>query len=142
MLTDVLIALHACNTATDEALFKAIKLQAALVLCAPCCHQELRPQIDCVVPGLDTVLKFGILLERQAALVTDGLRALLLECFGYKTSVFEFISTEHTSKNIMIAAIKAFKTSDRKAALLQIDALKSAFGIHHHYLETLLTKDL
>ena len=74
-------------------------------------------------------MKFGILMERQAELLTDGLRALLLEASGYRTSVFEFISTEHTSKNIMIAAVKAKKPPDRAAALQQIAALKKAFGI-------------
>ncbi len=136
---DVLIALHACNTATDDALFKAIKLEIPLILCAPCCHQELRPQLQCSVPGLKQTLKFGILLERQAELVTDGLRALLLEAFGYKTSVFEFISTEHTSKNLMIAATKT--AQGRPAGqrfLARLDALKRAFGIRNQALESLL----
>jgi hypothetical protein len=139
--TDVLIALHACDTATDQALFKAITSQASLVLCAPCCHKELRLQMRCALPGLEKVLKSGILLERQAELVTDGLRALLLEAFGYKTSVFEFIATEHTSKNIMIAGVKTAKTPDRKTLLGQIDALKQAFGIKMQSLEALLMSD-
>jgi SAM-dependent methyltransferase len=137
---DVLIALHACDTATDEALFKAITSQAALVLCAPCCHQELRPQMRCAVPGLDAVLQSGILLERQAEVVTDGLRALLLEAFGYKTSVFEFIATEHTSKNVMIAGIKTSESPDRKRILEQVEGLKTAFGIKTQYLEALLAQ--
>lgn len=136
--TDVLIALHACNTATDEALFQAIKHQVPLVVCAPCCHQELRPQFRCTVAGLDRALKFGILLERQAELVTDGLRALLLEAFGYKTAVFEFIATEHTSKNTMIAATKAATSGDRADMLRQFAALKNAFGIRSQFLESLL----
>jgi len=140
--TDVLIALHACDTATDEALFKAIKAEASLVLCAPCCHKELRPRMRCALPGLQRVLKFGILEERQAELLTDGLRALLLEAFGYKTSVFEFIATEHTSKNIMIAGVKKPKPPDRQSLLLQIDSLKKAFGIDSQRLEALLKPEI
>jgi SAM-dependent methyltransferase len=136
--TDVLIALHACNTATDEAIFQGIKNQAALILCAPCCHKELRPQMACTLPSLQKVLQHGILLERQAELLTDGLRALLLEAHGYKTSVFEFIATEHTSKNIMIAAIKNKQPPNKKAIQIQIDSLKNAFGIETQYLEKLL----
>jgi hypothetical protein len=137
---DVLIALHACDIATDEALFQAITSQVSLVLCTPCCHQELRPQMRCAVPGLDAVLQSGILLERQAEVVTDGLRALLLEAFGYKTSVFEFIATEHTSKNVMIAGIKTSKAPDGKRIREQIEGLKTAFGIKTQYLEALLAR--
>jgi SAM-dependent methyltransferase len=140
--TDMVIALHACDTATDEALFKAIKADASLVLCAPCCHKELRPQVRCGVPGLVRVLHSGILLERQAELVTDGLRALLLEACGYKTTVFEFIATEHTSKNIMIAGIKTAKTRDPEMIRRDIEALKSAFGIRHQAMEAFLNRPL
>jgi SAM-dependent methyltransferase len=138
--TDVIIALHACNTATDEAMFKAVKAQASLILCAPCCHKELRPQMRRAVPAFARILESGILLERQAELVTDALRALLLEAAGYGTKVFEFIATEHTSKNVMIAAVKTKQMPNREKALRQIDALKQAFGIEHQYLETLLSK--
>jgi SAM-dependent methyltransferase len=137
---DVIIALHACNTATDEALFKAVRAQASLILCAPCCHKELRPQMRRAAPGFARILQSGILRERQAELVTDALRALLLEAAGYRTKVFEFIATEHTSKNVMIAAVKTKRIPDRDSALRQVDALKQAFGIEHQYLETLLSK--
>ncbi len=136
--TDLLIALHACDTATDQALFRAVEAGASLVICAPCCHQELRRQMTCALPGLGRVLKFGILEERQAELVTDGLRALLLESRGYKTSVFEFISTEHTSKNIMIVGVKINKPANPAGILEQVAALKNAFGLKTQYLETLL----
>jgi hypothetical protein len=92
----------------------------------------------CALPGLERILEFGILLERQAELLTDGLRALLLEASGYKTSVFEFIATEHTSKNIMIAAVKTSKIRDQKTIRERIDALKRTFGIKRQYLEALL----
>jgi SAM-dependent methyltransferase len=136
---DILIALHACDTATDEAIYKAITLQASLILCAPCCHKELRPQMQCAVSGLDAVLQSGILLERQSEVVTDGLRALLLEAFGYTTSVFEFIAAEHTSKNIMIAGTKTSRGLDQKR-LQQVGELKTAFGIKTQCLERLLAQ--
>ncbi len=100
---DVLIALHACDTATDDALHEGIRAGASLIVAAPCCHQELRPQMH-PPPVLRDVLKHGILFEREAEIVTDAIRALLLEIHGYKASVFEFISPEHTGKNLMIAA--------------------------------------
>ena len=102
---DVFIALHACDTATDDALARGIAAGARLLVVSPCCHKELRPQI--VAPSvLATALRHGILLEREAEFATDALRAALLEWAGYETKVFEFISTEHTAKNLMIAAVK------------------------------------
>jgi hypothetical protein len=103
---DVLIALHACDTATDDALAKGIAAGAQLIVVAPCCQKELRRQLS-APPVLADALRHGIFQERTAEFVTDALRALLLEWAGYKTKVFEFISTEHTAKNLMIAAIKA-----------------------------------
>jgi SAM-dependent methyltransferase len=101
---DVLIALHACDTATDDALAKGIAAGAALLVVAPCCQKELRPQL--VAPEvLSGALRHGIFLERQAEFVTDALRARLLEWAGYRTRVMEFISTEHTAKNTMIASV-------------------------------------
>ena len=103
--TDVLIALHACDTATDDAIGRGIKAGAKLILVSPCCHKELRPQLV-PPPILAGALRHGIVLERHAEFVTDALRAALLEWAGYDTKVFEFISTEHTAKNLMIAAVK------------------------------------
>ena len=100
---DVLIALHACDTATDDALYAGIRAGVSLIVAAPCCHKELRPQMQPPLVLRD-VLKHGILLEREAEITTDAIRALLLEIHGYKASVFEFISPEHTDKNLMIAA--------------------------------------
>lgn len=102
---DVLIALHACDTATDDALAIGIESKAALILVSPCCQKELRPQLT-APPILADALKHGIFQERQSEFVTDALRAQLLEWAGYRTKVFEFISTEHTAKNIMIAAVR------------------------------------
>ncbi|HWA08946.1 MAG TPA: SAM-dependent methyltransferase [Opitutaceae bacterium] len=102
---DILIALHACDTATDEALAQGIAAGSTLIVVAPCCQKELRPQLT-APPVLAGPLRHGIFQERQAEFVTDALRAQLLEWAGYRTKVFEFISTEHTPKNLMIAAIK------------------------------------
>jgi hypothetical protein len=103
---NVLIALHACDTATDDAIAKGISAGAQLIVAAPCCQKELRPQMK-APPVLSAALKHGIFQERQAEFVTDALRAQLLEWAGYRTRVMEFISTEHTAKNTMITAVKA-----------------------------------
>ncbi len=102
---DVLIALHACDTATDDALARGVASNAALMVVSPCCQKELRPQLVAPVV-MQEALKHGIFQERQAEFVTDALRAQLLEWAGYRTKVFEFISTEHTAKNTMIAAVR------------------------------------
>jgi hypothetical protein len=102
---DVLIALHACDTATDEAIHKGVAAGASVIVTAPCCHKELRPQVE-APRALRGLLRHGILLEREAESLTDSLRALLLEAAGYTVKVFEFVSTEHTRKNTMIAATR------------------------------------
>jgi len=108
---DLLLALHACDTATDDAIHHGIRAGASLIVTAPCCHKELRPQI--AAPAvLQEVLRHGILKEREAAILTDAIRALLLEIHGYDASVFEFISTEHTGRNLMIAAHKRVRPRD------------------------------
>lgn len=112
---DVLIALHACDTATDDALARGLAAGAQLIVVAPCCQKELRAQLT-APPVLADALRHGIFQERQAEFVTDALRAQLLEWAGYRTKVFEFISTEHTAKNLMIAAIKAHAPGDAARA--------------------------
>ncbi len=137
---NVLVALHACDTATDEALFRGISSGADIILVSPCCHKQLRKQFH---PDTDlkALGKFGILEERQAEILTDTIRALLLEASGYKTKVFEFISTEHTPKNLMIAAVKKTgHVSPDPEKLKEINLLKERFGIREHHLETLLLK--
>jgi hypothetical protein len=111
----VLIALHACDTATDDALAKGIAAGAALIVVSPCCQKELRPQLTAPAV-LAEALRHGIFQERHAEFVTDALRAQLLEWAGYRTKVFEFVSTEHTARNLMIAAIKARPRGDLAAA--------------------------
>jgi hypothetical protein len=139
--TDITIALHACDTATDDAIFKGIKSDSSIIILSPCCHKQIRKQIGSNTI-LKDILKYGILLERQAETVTDGLRALLLERSGYKTNVFEFISSEHTSKNMMIVGIKHNKTVDQAQISQQINTIKTLYGIEFHYLEALLSPNL
>ncbi|MBC7933410.1 MAG: SAM-dependent methyltransferase [Rubrivivax sp.] len=135
--TDILIALHACDTATDDAIYKGIRAGASVIITAPCCHKEVRPQI--VAPAeLRGVLRHGVLLEREAEAVTDSLRALLLEHAGYDVKVFEFISTEHTRKNTMIAAVRREGRAHVEEKLAEIDELKRLFGISQQRLERLL----
>jgi len=133
----VMIALHACDTATDQALSMGIRAGAEMILCAPCCHKQLRPQMrapDVLAP----LLKHGIHLGQEAEMLTDGLRALLLEANGYHTKILEFISLEHTSKNKMILAVKQSEPIHRDEVLAQIEALKTFYGIQTHCLESLL----
>ncbi|WIY51667.1 SAM-dependent methyltransferase [Devosia sp. YIM 151766] len=136
---DAVIALHACDTATDDAIYQGIKAGAALIAVAPCCHKQIRRQMEAGSADgrLDFLLRHGTFLEKQAEMVTDGLRALLLEANGYRTKVFEFVSDAHTPKNNLIVAQKGGGGS-RPAALDRIAAVKAMFGIEKHYLETLL----
>lgn len=137
---EIMIALHACDTATDQAIYKGIRSGAAIILCSPCCHKQIRPQMQS--PHLlRPVLRHGIHLDQEAEMVTDSLRALLLEAEGYATQVFEFISLEHTGKNKMILAVKRPHSAQRQDALAQVRELKSFFGIRELCLETLLAGD-
>jgi hypothetical protein len=139
---DVLIALHACDTATDDAIAKGVAAGAKLIVVSPCCQKEIRPQLT-PPPVLSGALQHGIFQERQAEFVTDALRAQLLEWAGYRTRVFEFISTEHTAKNIMIAAIKTRPPGDlNDATAIGIRAFASFYGIRHQQLAKHLHFDL
>ncbi|WP_432713385.1 class I SAM-dependent methyltransferase [Pedobacter sp.] len=138
---DLLIALHACDTATDDAIYKGIKAGAQLIVVAPCCHKQIRKEITHgkAQNELDFLLKYGIFLERQAEMVTDGIRALILEYFGYKTKVMEFISDVHTPKNVLVVGVKNDKLKvDQQAVLNKIRETKAYFGISYHHLERLL----
>jgi SAM-dependent methyltransferase len=133
---DIVMALHACDTATDDALAKAIAAGASLVVVAPCCQKEVRPQLV-APPVLAAALRHGIFEERQAEFATDALRALLLEWSGYRTRVIEFISTEHTAKNLMITAVKAREKGD-PAAADRIREFAAFYGIRRQALATQL----
>lgn len=139
---DVLIALHACDTATDDAIAKGIHGDADLIVVAPCCHKQIRREIEQHKADneLDFLLKHGIFTERQSEMVTDGLRALILEYFGYSTKVFEFISDAHTPKNVLIVGSKkGHQDPQQKHILLEkIKNAKAYFGIQQHYLEKVM----
>lgn len=100
---DMVVTLHACDTATDHALYKAVSWGAKVILSVPCCQHELNKQINCEV--LQPVLRYGIISERISALITDALRAEFLETMGYRVQLLEFIDMEHTPKNILIRAV-------------------------------------
>jgi len=136
---DALIALHACNTATDDAIRRGIESGAKLIVVAPCCHQELRPQLGQPEP-LAAVLQHGLMAERMAEWATDGLRALFLEWAGYRTKMLEFIGGEHTPKNLMIAAVRERTAFADEAARNKILALKKFLGIEQHALDALLQR--
>ena len=138
---DALIALHACDTATDLAIHLGIRSGAGIIMCSPCCHKEIRRQIQSP-EVLYPMLKFGVHLGQEADMVTDALRALLLEAHGYKTQILEFVSLEHTSKNKMILAVRGDDHPPRDEALAQIKALKAYYGIEHQALESLLQEDV
>ncbi len=133
---DVMIALHACDTATDL----GIRAGAQIILCSPCCHKEVRPQLLSPHP-LRPLLKHGIHQAQEAEMLTDGLRALLLEAAGYDTQVFEFISLEHTNKNKMILAVKRPRPKEATEVVTQIRDLKAFYGLQQQCLETLLKAD-
>jgi len=158
---NILIALHACDTATDDALFYGINAGADVILSSPCCHKEVRRQlrqqegsgwltggsghgdptpVSPLGSQLKDVLRHGILAERQAELVTDACRAALLEAAGYRASVFEFISSESTGKNLMICAVKRASCSseDRREAQARACTLLKQFGIRHQRLAALM----
>ncbi len=135
---NVLIALHACDTATDDAILKGIAANADLIVVAPCCHKQIRREIEKhkAQNDLDFLTKYGTFLERQAEMVTDGIRALILNYYGYSTKVFEFVSDAHTPKNVLIVGQKKQNQKGDKAVVLQkIKETKAYFGIGYHHLE-------
>lgn len=138
--TDILIALHACDTATDDAIYSGIQAEAKVIVVAPCCHKQIRKQLK-PDNALSAITRHGILLERQAEMVTDSIRALLMEAAGYTTKVFEFIESVHTPKNVMIAGIKSNNPLNKQEALDKVTALKAMFNIREHYLEKLLDEN-
>ncbi len=122
---DMVVTLHACDTATDYALEKAVKWGASVILSVPCCQHELNNQMK--NKDLEAVLRYGLLKERMAALITDGLRAELLEQRGYETQVLEFIDMEHTPKNILIRAVK--RNNGHKADFEKYERCCKALGV-------------
>ena len=121
---DMVVTLHACDTATDYALAKAVEWGAEVILSVPCCQHEVNKQIKNEM--LEPVLRYGILKERMSALITDAVRADLLESKGYDTQILEFIDMEHTPKNLLIRAVRTGKRSDQG----KVEKMLAALNIH------------
>lgn len=130
---DVLIALHACDTATDDAILKGIRNNAQLIICAPCCHKQIRREME-KSGKFDSITRYGIFLERQAVMITDAVRALVLEYCGYKTQVMEFIEIDNTPKNVLLVGRKTDKPVDKEAVSNQIRGILEQYEIEEHYL--------
>ncbi|MBR6696700.1 MAG: SAM-dependent methyltransferase [Lachnospiraceae bacterium] len=118
---DMVVTLHACDTATDYALYKAVNWGAKVILSVPCCQHEANKTIN--NKDLAPVLKYGIIKERMSALITDAIRAQTLECKGYKTQILEFIDMEHTPKNIFIRAVKKEKMQAKVADVSKLQEM-------------------
>lgn len=125
---DMVVTLHACDTATDYAIQKAVDWDAKVVFTVPCCQHEVNGQIENEV--LEPVLKYGLLKERMAALITDGIRANLLEEAGYDTQVLEFIDMEHTPKNILIRAVKRQRSKERDKTDTGVASMTKALKVN------------
>ena len=134
----IVLALHACDTATDEALAQAIRWGSASIFCAPCCHHHLQQQLSAgtVAAPLRPLLRHGVLSERLGDILTDTFRSLILRLMGYQAEVVEFVSTEHTAKNLLIRAVKRHQPGDQ-AVLQEYRALKEQWQVTP-YLEELL----
>jgi hypothetical protein len=130
---DVLIALHACDTATDDAILKGIRNNAKLIICAPCCHKQVRREME-KSGKFDSITKYGIFIERQAVMITDAVRALVLEYCGYKTQVMEFIEYDNTPKNVLLVGRKSKKAVDKERVAKEIKNLLDQYGVEEHYL--------
>jgi SAM-dependent methyltransferase len=136
--SDVLIALHACDTATDEAIFKGISAGSKVIMVSPCCHKQVRKSMK--TEGIAaSFTKFGIMKERTAEILTDLIRASILEIYGYQTHIFEFVNSDHTPKNLMITAVKKREASaSNPDSWQEVEELKRQFGISKHHLQHML----
>lgn len=141
---DAVVALHACDTATDDAIARGIALRARLIVVAPCCHREVRASMGTAAGGaaaggrmtgamarelLHPIMRHGLMTERLAEWLTDGLRALYLERAGYRTTLMEFVASEHTPKNLLLAGVRSATAETQRHAAAAITALKRAFGL-------------
>ncbi len=132
---DIVLALHACDTATDDALAQGVKSGATLILAVPCCHRNLNDRLQ--VASLVPIHRQGILHERLADIATDTFRALLLKVAGYRAEVMEFISPEHTARNLMIRAVKVREAGDREA-MREYEAFKAFVGAEPYLARLIL----
>ena len=146
---DIVIALHACDTATDDAIAKAIKAEAQIIVVAPCCHKQIRREIKASgsqghkIADMEFILRFGTYQERLSEMITDSLRAQIIELNGYECNLFEFISDTHTPKNVMIVG-KKLRIGRNQQATAKIAAgiasAKNKFGIKTHQLERIMLR--
>lgn len=136
---DILVALHACNTATDEAILCGVRAQASLILVAPCCYQEIRPQLQ-APPPLSALQTQGLLTERLSEWLTDSVRALHLRWAGYRVKMLEFVASEHTPKNLLIAAVREHAPFRDPAHRQAIEDLKAFFNVQRQALDPLLSE--
>ncbi len=133
---DAIVALHACDTATDDALFYGIRSKSKLIICAPCCQHEVLADLQKSQTPSRNFISHGLFLQKQADLITDNCRVMLLRSQGYHVDVIDFVSTEHTQKNTLIAATKKNKPSANH--LKDYQSYKAAFGFNGIKLESLM----
>ncbi|MFO7661144.1 MAG: SAM-dependent methyltransferase [Chloroflexota bacterium] len=139
---NIVLALHACDTATDEALARAVRWQSQLIFSAPCCHHHLQAQMGGKVPPVpfEPVMRHGIMRERLGDILTDSFRTHILRMLGYQTDILEFVPIEHTPKNLMIRAVRSV-TKLQTSLVDEYIRMKSYWGVTP-YLETLLKDEL
>ena len=136
---DILIALHACDTATDDAIYRGIQEKCRWIVVSPCCQHELRQQLTAPA-GLEPLFRHGVQVERMTETVTDTLRCLFLDAWGYQTRIQEFVGTEHTAKNLLIVASGTRKPGPREDLVERALEFQQQFGIQDQRLESLLRR--
>jgi SAM-dependent methyltransferase len=134
---DILIALHACDTATDDAIYRGIQEECRWIVVSPCCQHELRPQLTAPA-GLEPLFRHGVQIDRLTETVTDALRCLYLEAWGYQTRIQEFVGTEHTAKNLLIVASRTRRPGPSQDLVERTLEFQHRFGIQNQRLGALL----
>jgi Methyltransferase domain len=138
---DILIALHACDTATDDAIYRGIQEECRWIVVSPCCQHELRSQLTAPA-GLEPLFRHGVQVDRMTETVTDTLRCLYLEARGYQTRIQEFVGTEHTAKNLLIVASRTRNPGPSQDLVERALEFQHRFGIQSQRLQTLLSVEI